>query len=52
MNGIIAHLSRVHQGNAHTLRIVHVSASSAASELQNVLDLRDQTYGGDNDNPN
>jgi hypothetical protein len=38
--------------NAHTLRIVQVSASSAASGLRNVLDLRDQTYVGKNDNPN
>jgi hypothetical protein len=52
INGIIACLSRVHQGNARTLRIVQVSASSAASELRNVLDLLDQTHFGNNDNPN
>jgi hypothetical protein len=55
INGIIANLSRahqVHQGNAHTLRIVQVSASSAASEIRNGRDLRDQTHFGNNDNPN
>jgi hypothetical protein len=52
INGITAHLSRVHQGNAHTLRIVQVSASSAACELRNVVDLRVQTHFGNNDNPN
>jgi hypothetical protein len=52
MNGIIAHLSRVHQENARTVRIVPVSASTTASELRNVLDLRDQTSFVNNDNPN
>jgi hypothetical protein len=52
INRIIAHLCRVHQGNAHTLRTVQVSASSAASEFRNVLDLRDQTHFGNNNNPN
>jgi hypothetical protein len=52
INGIFAHLCRIHQGNADTLRIVQVSASSPASELRNVFDLRDQTHFGNNDNPN
>jgi hypothetical protein len=46
LNGIIAHLTRIHGGNVHAKGIVNVSASATHSRYaaQNAVDLDQQNY--------
>jgi hypothetical protein len=52
LNGIIAHLTRVHRGNVHRLGVVTVSASTLASELHPAVDLHANSFIATRDQPN
>jgi hypothetical protein len=52
LDGIIAHLTRLSNGNVHKLGIVTVTASSNGSEGGKIVDLEGNSYLGTADQPN